>query len=297
MASLFQDATNFNGDISGWDVGAVTSMRAMFLSAESFDGTNGDLSGWDVGSVATMDNMFATAIIFNGDLSGWDVGSVANMQYMFYHAPIFNRDLAGWDTSSVTFMAFMFGLATDFNGDVSAWDTSSVITMERMFEQATDFNGDLSAWDVGSVTQCSPWHHAGVTVKTIGCPTVPPFDDDYQDEPNEPQSTSNSGEENNGDNVAMIASAVTGAVILVMAIVLICQRVRAQRQPQPAVQQGIQYPAFTEPERAAVKYDEMGHVVPARRRLDEGDYIEGSNQSTGQPNALYVEPTPVGTHA
>ena len=51
------------------------------------------------------------------------------------------------------------------------------------------------------------------------------------------------------------------------------------------------------PEYATMNYDEMGHVVPARRRLDEDDYVVGSNQVGGQPNMMYVEPTPVDAHA
>ena len=88
-----------------------------------------------------------------------------------------------------------------------------------------------------------------------------------------------------------------GAVILVMAVVMI--RMRAQRQPRPQPQgvPPVNNPAFAEPEYAAVNYAEVGHVVPARRRLDEDDYVVGSNQVGGQPNALYVEPTPVGTDA
>ena len=88
-----------------------------------------------------------------------------------------------------------------------------------------------------------------------------------------------------------------GAVVLVLVIVMI--RVRAQRQPQPTVQQSIppvNDPAF-EPEHATMNHDEMGHAVLAWRRLDEDDYIVGSNQVGGQPNALCVEPAPVGTPA
>ncbi|NIT59390.1 MAG: BspA family leucine-rich repeat surface protein, partial [Aliifodinibius sp.] len=36
MDSLFVDETTFNQDISAWDVGNVTTMSAMFRSAENF---------------------------------------------------------------------------------------------------------------------------------------------------------------------------------------------------------------------------------------------------------------------
>ena len=40
---MFKDATDFNGDLSGWDVSGVTTTFAMFKDATSF---RGDLSGW-----------------------------------------------------------------------------------------------------------------------------------------------------------------------------------------------------------------------------------------------------------
>ena len=46
---------DFNGDVSQWDVSAVTSMAFMFSSAEYF---NGDVSKWDVSAVTDMRNMF-----------------------------------------------------------------------------------------------------------------------------------------------------------------------------------------------------------------------------------------------
>ena len=37
MSKMFLGATNFNGDISNWNVSEVTSMRGMFQDAETFD--------------------------------------------------------------------------------------------------------------------------------------------------------------------------------------------------------------------------------------------------------------------
>ena len=54
MTSLFE-GTDFNGNISGWDVSNVTNMRSMFYLCESF---NQDISNWDVSNVKVMDYIF-----------------------------------------------------------------------------------------------------------------------------------------------------------------------------------------------------------------------------------------------
>ena len=72
--------SDFNGDISGWDVSNVENTYCMFYYAKSF---NGDISGWNVSSVKNMEDMFWYATSFNQDISGWDVSRVENMFYMF----------------------------------------------------------------------------------------------------------------------------------------------------------------------------------------------------------------------
>jgi surface protein len=76
----------------------------MFLSSEF----NGDLSSWDVSSVTNMSWMFSGAYNFNSSISTWDVSSVTDMRWMFYEAYNFNSDISSWDVSSVTNMFQMF---------------------------------------------------------------------------------------------------------------------------------------------------------------------------------------------
>ncbi|MCR9133312.1 MAG: BspA family leucine-rich repeat surface protein, partial [bacterium] len=76
MEGMFLDAfntSNFNSDISSWDVSAITNMKAMFAGADSF---NQDISVWDVSSVTTMESMFAQAKAFNQNLGNWDINKV-----------------------------------------------------------------------------------------------------------------------------------------------------------------------------------------------------------------------------
>ena len=90
--------SNFNQDISSWDVSNVTRMGEMFSGATSF---NQDLSNWDVSNVTDMRSMFLGATAFNGDISAWDVSQVTDMSYIFFNALSFNQDIGGWDVSNV----------------------------------------------------------------------------------------------------------------------------------------------------------------------------------------------------
>ena len=117
-SSMFDGASSFDGDISGWDVSSVTTMNSMFFGASSFDG---DISGWDVSSVTTMNSMFFNAFIFDQPLNSWDVSSVTTMNSMFFKAFLFDQPLNSWDVSSVTDMGGMFARATNFNQNLGNW--------------------------------------------------------------------------------------------------------------------------------------------------------------------------------
>ncbi len=140
--------TNFNGDLSTWDVSTITNMDSVFYACPLF---NTSLSAWDVSNVTSMEAMFFEASLFNQDVSDWNVSKVTNMAWMFFYATIFNQDISAWDVSSVTDMTEMFGFTENFNGDISAWDVSNVTNMKGMFIVALAFNQDISAWDVSKV--------------------------------------------------------------------------------------------------------------------------------------------------
>ena len=53
MSDLFENS-DFNGDISKWNVSNVTNMASMFFDSEF----NGDISKWDVSNVKNMKAVF-----------------------------------------------------------------------------------------------------------------------------------------------------------------------------------------------------------------------------------------------
>ena len=55
---MFERATSFNQDISGWDMSSATDLDAMFYSAESFDQ---DLGDWNIASVTEIYDMLSNS--------------------------------------------------------------------------------------------------------------------------------------------------------------------------------------------------------------------------------------------
>ena len=152
VTNMFNGCSNFNQDLSGWDVSAFTSMAGMFSDAEEF---NSDLSTWNVSAVTDMSQMFYRCRKFNRNIGTWDVSGVTNMTSMFAYCREFNQDLTTWNTSNVTNMSSMFTGCESFNGDISTWDVSNLTNTRGMFAAAMLFDQDLSQWDVSSVTDMS----------------------------------------------------------------------------------------------------------------------------------------------
>lgn len=83
--------TQFNGDVSRWDVARSWNFSGMFRDCPF----NGDVSKWDVANAENFSNMFSNSN-FNGDVSNWEVRNASN----------FDGDLSKWalhpDSAAVT---------------------------------------------------------------------------------------------------------------------------------------------------------------------------------------------------
>ena len=99
MHATFYNRSDFNVDISQWDVSSVTKMEAMFLGASSF---NRDIGDWDVSNVKSFKAMFSNATLFNQDIGDWNVSSGSEFGSMFSGATSFNQDLSYWDARNAT---------------------------------------------------------------------------------------------------------------------------------------------------------------------------------------------------
>jgi surface protein len=145
-------SSDFNQDISGWDVSNITDMTSLFALTPF----NQNISGWTTSGVTKMNSMFGGNEVFNQPIGSWDVSNVTTMNNMFSVGPTqssaFNQPLNTWDTSSVTTMEIMFLNATSFNQPLNNWDTSNVLDMNNMFNGATSFNQSLADWDISSIS-------------------------------------------------------------------------------------------------------------------------------------------------
>ena len=165
MNSAFKGASNMEYNANDTpDLIDVTNMASMFNQASAFDG---DISGWDVSAVTNMASMFTQASAFNQDLPNWNVAAVTDMYGMFDAASAFDGDISGWDVSAVTDMEEMFSDATAFNGDISGWNVSNVIGMDSTLNGADSFIQNLGPWYVTLNNTSIDLAGSGITIGTI----------------------------------------------------------------------------------------------------------------------------------
>mmetsp|Transcript_10036 Transcript_10036/g.23210 ORF Transcript_10036/g.23210 Transcript_10036/m.23210 type:complete len:149 (-) Transcript_10036:652-1098(-) len=101
---MFQGASQFDQDISDWDVAKVEAMVSIGLLCTR------NTHSWHTSCVllaimiislafslhATQHSMFAGATRFNQDIGRWNVSQVSNMDNMFRNATRFKQNLCGW---------------------------------------------------------------------------------------------------------------------------------------------------------------------------------------------------------
>ena len=97
MGEMFENCSNFNQDLSMWDVSNVTNMREFLKGALKF---NSPLFK-NTSKVTSMFGMFWQATAFNQKID-FDTSSVTDMEYMLKKTPSFNQDLSTWCVPLIT---------------------------------------------------------------------------------------------------------------------------------------------------------------------------------------------------
>lgn len=152
LSKMFDGATNFDGNVTNWNVSNITDMSFMFQNCISF---NQNIGSWNTSNVTNMSHMFRNAFSFNQDISNWDTASVEDMSNMFDGCNAFNQNISVWDTQSATNMSGMFFGASSFNQPIGAWFTDNVTNMSDMFRSAIAFNQNIGTWNISAVTDIS----------------------------------------------------------------------------------------------------------------------------------------------
>jgi hypothetical protein len=75
LNNMFQNTSNFNGPLNGWNVSGVQNFQQMFLSASIF---NQPLNNWVVSSATNMNGMFGGITAFDQNIGGWNISNVTN---------------------------------------------------------------------------------------------------------------------------------------------------------------------------------------------------------------------------
>ncbi len=146
VKKLIEERGN-EADLNDIDTSRITNMSDLFIFSEF----NGDISLWNVSNVTDMTRMFYECKNFNCDLSGWYVSKVIYTESMFENCKNFEgKGLKYWKTKCLIDTKRMFKECIKFNEDISKWDMSDVYNMVEMFYNCENFDKDISGWNLKS---------------------------------------------------------------------------------------------------------------------------------------------------
>ena len=158
---------DYDGDVSSWDVSALTSLHRAFQGLDCAL----NVTGWDVRAVTDMSYMlYQVGSSFS--ITGLETWSTTNLRNLNHFAEQSHakesaiKGLANWDVSDVTTMHKAFAgyhYPNNFNDDLSKWDVRNVTTMNQMFREAPLFWAEIGMWNTISLQTKPDWRYAGTT--------------------------------------------------------------------------------------------------------------------------------------
>lgn len=135
----------FNSDLY-WNTSSAVSMIGTFSGNTEFEG---DLSTWDVSKVMFMSIMFHSSGIQDSGIGLWNTASLEKADAMFQSAKSIDRDLnlAGWKTEKCKDMRGMFRGSAIVDSNIGKWNVEKADVTNMLRD--TRFKGDLSGWSSG----------------------------------------------------------------------------------------------------------------------------------------------------
>ena len=92
LEDLFSIVSIKDIDITGLDISKIWTLAEAFSDTDF----NQDISSWDVSNVKDMNGMFRDNKRFKQDLSNWDISKLDNVLFMFKGSLITMDDLKSW---------------------------------------------------------------------------------------------------------------------------------------------------------------------------------------------------------
>ena len=159
LSQCFRGCTSLTTpDFSNWDVSGVSVFNAMFQQCSNF---NGNVSTWGVSSGTNFQGTFYNCFVFNSDISAWNmasatnVGSLAAGSGMLETCFAFNQDISNWVFPNLTSLNRILFRAGAFNQPIQNWNYSNITQMFAMLNDCDAFDQDLGSIDIDQVTQMS----------------------------------------------------------------------------------------------------------------------------------------------
>ncbi|WP_298311467.1 BspA family leucine-rich repeat surface protein [uncultured Aquimarina sp.] len=149
MFEMTSSLVDHGGNIGNWDVSTIENMEEVFDSSNF----NENISTWNVSAVKDFSSMFFRNTSFNQNLDSWNTSAGEVFSAMFQDATAFNGAIGSWNTEQARSLSTMFNGATAFNQNISAWDVKNVGNINNAFDGATAFDQDLGSWDISSLVE------------------------------------------------------------------------------------------------------------------------------------------------